>query len=218
MNLKSMTWIAARPLVASLLMGMTIGIPAPWAQTVLDEWGSVQAPKAPEAQAVTVTAGKTVLMLMDFNKVSCIPERRARCAAVVPKLQKLLTEARAKGMLVVHTLSGTTTPADMLPALAPLPGERVVNAPIDKFYGTDFEQVFKSKGIDTILLTGTSANGAVIFTAGGAAVRGFKVVVPVDGMPADTTYQEQFTVWNLVNGPTVREQTKLTTLDRVKIQ
>lgn len=206
------------PLTMVVVGVMALALPVN-AQTVLEEWSAVKAPpSAPEAKPVTVVPAKTVLMVMDFNRLSCIPERRARCAAVLPKLQKLLADARKKGVMVVHTLSGTTTPADIVPALTPLPGERVLNAPIDKFYGNDLEKTFKDKGIDTILLTGTSANGAVIFTAGGAAVRDFKVIVPVDGMPADSTYQEQFAAWNLVNGPTVREHTTLTKIDLIKFE
>jgi nicotinamidase-related amidase len=51
----------------------------------------------------------------------------------------------------------------------------------------------RDKGVDTVILTGTSANSTVLFAAGGAADTGFKVIVPVDGIPADTVYQEQFT-------------------------
>ncbi|MGE5538039.1 MAG: cysteine hydrolase [Gemmatimonas sp.] len=185
------------------------------AQTVIEDWGAAKAPKAPETKPVTVDPAKTALFVMDFNRNSCVPGRRERCVAVLPKVEKILAAARAKGVVVVHTLSGTTTPADIVKELTPKPGERALNAPIDKFYGNDLEKMLKDRGVDTVILTGTSANGAVLFTAGGAAVRGFKVIVPVDGMPADDLYQEQFAAWNIVNGPTVRDKSTLTRIDQI---
>jgi nicotinamidase-related amidase len=185
------------------------------AQTVLEEWATVKPPAPPVTKGVSVVPGKTALLVMDFNRISCVPERRARCAAAPPNLHTLLTAARAKGILVVQTLSGTTTAADVSKELTPAPGERVIHASIDKFFGTDLEKTFKDKGIDTVIVTGTSANGAVLFTAAGAAMRGFKVVVPVDGMPADGAYQEQFVAWNLVNGPVLREHVTLTRIDAI---
>jgi predicted xylose isomerase-like sugar epimerase len=92
------------------------------AQTVIEEWNSAKAPKAPELKAVSVDPKKTALLVMDFNKNGCTPERRARCVAALPKVQKILNEARAKGVLVVHTLSGTTTPPDIVTELTPKSG------------------------------------------------------------------------------------------------
>jgi nicotinamidase-related amidase len=205
-------------LAVALAAGAIMAADSVRAQTVIEEWNSAKAPPAPEVKAVTVDPKKTALLVMDFNKNGCTPERRARCVAALPKVQKILNEARAKGMLVVHTLSGTTTPPDIVKELTPKDGERAFNAPIDKFYNNDLDKTFKDRGIDTVILTGTSSNGAVLFTAGGAAVRGYKVIVPVDGMPGDGVYQEQFAAWNIVNGPTVREKSTLTKIDMISFK
>ncbi|HTI87377.1 MAG TPA: isochorismatase family cysteine hydrolase [Alphaproteobacteria bacterium] len=205
-------------LAAAVAAGALMAADSVRAQTVIEEWNSAKAPPPPEVKAVTVDPKKTALLVMDFNKNGCTPERRARCVAALPKVQKILNEARAKGMLVIHTLSGTTKPPDIVTELTPKNGERAFNAPIDKFYNNDLEKTFKDRGIDTVILTGTSSNGAVLFTAGGAAVRGFKVIVPVDGMPGDGVYQEQFAAWNIANGPTVREKSTLTKIDMISFK
>jgi nicotinamidase-related amidase len=209
--MKVCRWVVAVVVAAGALMAAD----SVRAQTVLEEWSSAKAPPPPEAKPVTVDPKKTALLVMDFNINSCVPGKRERCVAVLPKVQKILNEARAKGVVVVHTLSGTTTPADIVKELTPKNGEPAFNAPIDKFYNNDLEKSLKDRGVDTVILTGTSANGAVLFTAGGAAVRGFKVIVPVDGMPGDGVYQEQFAAWNIVNGPTVREKSTLTKIDMI---
>ena len=72
---------------------------------------------------------------------------------------------------------------------------------VDKFHGTELDAILEARGIKTVIVTGTVANGAVLFTATAAALRGYKVVVPVDCMPAVDLYAEQFTVWQLANGP-----------------
>ena len=204
-------------LACALTLGAAALVAPPVAaQTIIEKWNSVKAPPPPEVKPVTIDAKKTALLLMDFNKGSCVPERRVRCANALPKLNKLLGEARAHGLPVVHTLSGTTTAADISPEIAPMAGEPVLNPGLNKFFSADLVKMLKDKGVTTVILTGTSANGAVLFTAGGAVQNGFEIVVPVDGMPADSTYQEQFTVWNLANGPTVREHTTLTKLDLIK--
>lgn len=64
-------------------------------------------------------------------------------------------------------------------------------------------------------MPGTTAEGAVIHTATGAAMRGFKVIVPVDGMSAGTLYAEQYTAWHLVNAPGSRKGTTLTKFDLI---
>ena len=43
------------------------------------------------------------------------------------------------------------------------------------FCNTDLEKILKDKGIKTVIAVGTSSNGAVLFTASGAAFRGMNV-------------------------------------------
>ena len=68
----------------------------------------------------------------------------------------------------------------------------------------------------TVIVVGTAAHGAVLYTASGAVLRKLQVVLPVDGMSGDTPYTEQYTAWHLVNAPTFGNAVTLTTLDAVK--
>lgn len=187
------------------------------AQAVTDEWATVKPPaSAPELKPVTLDPKKTALLVMDFNKNNCVIEQRPRCATALPKIQKILAAARAKGMVVVHTITTRMKPDDIAKDVLPKEGERIIVAPVDKFTDNDLAKTLKEKGIDTVITAGTSANGAVLFTAAGAVLRGFKVVAPVDAMPADGAYQEQFVVWELANAPTVSAGVTLTKLDMIK--
>ena len=47
-------------------------------------------------------------------------------------------------------------------------------------------------------------------------MKGFKVIIPVDGISADNAYAEQYTAWHLANVPVIGSAMTLTTLDRVK--
>jgi nicotinamidase-related amidase len=196
--------------IGLLLMTTTVR-----AQSVIDEWNSVKAPPPPQLKSVSLDPKKTLLMVLDFRKGSCTPKHRPRCATALPHVQKLLQEARAHGVMVVHTTTTRTTEKDIPDELKPLKGELVLKTSMDKLSGTDLPKTLKAKGIDTILIMGTSANGAVLNTANGAVIRGFKAIVPVDTMPADGAYQEQFVVWQLANGPTLREEATITRSDMV---
>jgi hypothetical protein len=74
-------------------------------QTIIDEWNTVKVPPAPELKTVKIDPRVTALLMLDFNKQTCNAERRPRCVASIPKVQKLLTEARAKGVPVIHSVS-----------------------------------------------------------------------------------------------------------------
>ena len=65
-------------------------------------------------------------------------------------------------------------------------------------------------------MVGTQANGSVLFTTVGAAMRGFKVVVPIDTLPADTAYQEQLAIWEIANAPGIAGEATLTRTDMLK--
>jgi len=180
-------------------------------QTIIDEWAGVKAPPPPELKSVTIDPKVTALLMIDFVKQFCGP--RARCVASLPKAQRLLTQARAKGVQVIYTLG--TTVADIYPEVAPVGGEPVVTSGPDKFVNTDLEKILKEKGIKTVIVAGVASEGAVLHTAAGAALREMKVIVPVDGVSSLTTYAEQYTAWHLTNAPRLGAQTTLTRVDLI---
>jgi nicotinamidase-related amidase len=69
--------------------------------------------------------------------------------------------------------------------------EPIVKSSVDKFYKTDLEKILHEKKIKTVNIIGTTAEGAVLHTATAAAMRGFRVVIPIGGMSAGTLYAEQ---------------------------
>jgi nicotinamidase-related amidase len=183
---------------------------------IIDEWAAVQAPKPPELKPVTLDPTTTALLVLDFVKQSCNNERRPRCVASIPKVEGLLKQARNNKATVVFSYTSNSTPADIAKELAPLDGEPMVRAPADKFFGTDLEKILKDKGIKTVVVVGTAAHGAVLFTGSQAAFRGFKVIIPVDGMSSENTYFEQYTAYHLANAPGVGQQVTLTRTDMIK--
>jgi len=186
-----------------------------FSQTIIDEWNTVKVPPAPELKPVKIDPKVTALLMLDFNKQTCNAERRPRCIASIPKVQKLLTEARTKGVSVIHSVSAGAALADIAKELAPLPGEPVVSSGPDKFLGTDLEKILKEKGIKTVIAVGTASHGAVLYTASGAALRGMQVIVPVDGISAEITYAEQYTAWHLLNAPRISTLVTLTKIDLI---
>ena len=123
-------------------------------------------------------------------------------------------------MLVIHTTIPPVPIADTLPPLALKGDEPVVVAWVDKFMignkDTGLEKMLKDKGITSVITTGTAANGAALYTATTASLRGFNVIVPVDGMPDSTPYIEQYVAYNLASAPVVSAKITLTRIDMIK--
>jgi len=185
-------------------------------RSIVDEWVKVAVPAAPELKPVTVDPEATALLILDIQTGNCNLERRPRCVASVPKIAALLRQAREKGMLVVYSLTRSATVADVREELTPQPGEPVVRSGVDKFFGTDLETILTGHGVKAVIVTGTSAHGAVLHTSTGAALRGLEVILPVDGLSADAAYPEQYTCWHLANAPGSRRQTTLTRSDLIR--
>ena len=118
--------------LAVLAAVLVYAAPSP-AQTIIDEWQSVKAPPAPELKAVTLDPKTTALLVMDLVKQTCNAERRPRCVASIPKIEKLIAAARAKDVMVIYTTVPPIPIADTLPAIAPKGNEPVVTAWVDKF-------------------------------------------------------------------------------------
>jgi nicotinamidase-related amidase len=201
--------------IAAFVLVLGSPNPAP-AQGVIGEWSNVKAPPAPELKAVTIEPKTTALLMLDFVKQTCNEQRRPRCLATLPKAKTLLAEARAKDMLVVYSFVNSGTFADTLAEVAPIGKEPAVQSGADKFYKTDLEQILKDKNITTVIVVGTAAHGAVMYTASEAALRGMKVIVPVDGMSAENAYIEQYVAFNFTSAPAISNNTTLTSIDMIK--
>jgi nicotinamidase-related amidase len=197
---------------------LSLGALPSQANDITTEWATVKPPPVPQLKAATVDPKATALLVLDLMKTNC--GVRPRCVATVPNVKRLLDGARANNMMVFYTLVGQTpTPENMVDqGLAPRPGEFVTRGGADKFIDSPLDQRLKEKGIKTVIVTGTSAQGAVVGTSNGAAQRGYKAVVPVDGMSAEDPYNEQYAAWHLFKGgpANLTENVTLTRSDMIK--
>ncbi len=187
------------------------------AQTIIDEWYQAKLPPPPQLKPVTIDPHTTALLVMDFTVQTCTQARRPRCAASVPKVKKFVEEARGKGALIIYSVAvPNSIPADILKELTPAAGEQVL-PPLgpDKFINSDLEKTLHDKGIKTVVVMGTQAQTSVLHTGGEAALRGFKVIVPVDAMSADDLFPELYTAWHLANAARISNQVTLTRLDMI---
>jgi len=197
----------------AVVLGALLAGPA-FAGNVVDEWATVKAPPAPDLKAVQLEAKTTALLMLDFMNQNC--GKRPRCVDSIPAMKKLLTEARAHKVAVIYSIIANSTPADVIKDVAPQPDEPHVLSGVDKFLNTDLDKILKEKGIKTVIAVGTAANGAVLYTASGAASRGMNVIIPVDGMSAVDPYAEYSTVFTFMNAPLVSSKTTLTKVDMIK--
>ncbi|HWZ55018.1 MAG TPA: isochorismatase family protein [Verrucomicrobiae bacterium] len=173
-----------------------------WAADILDDWSAVKPPPQPELKPVTVDGSTTALLVLDMMKVNC--GARPRCVASVPNVKKLHDAARAAGALVWYSFVGSdgkATPADQIdPGTTAHDGEWVRQNGPDKFIGSNLEEKLKARGIKTVIVCGTSFQGVGIGTGGGAAQRGYKVIIPIDCLSSESTYEEQYAAWHLYKG------------------
>jgi len=203
-----------RTLLGLALATFTMSTLPAMAGDIVSEWASIKAPAAPALKPVTVDAKTTALLMLDFMKQNC--GKRPRCVDSLPAMKKLLAAARAAKAPVIYSIIPNSTPADVLPDLAPQAGEPHVLSGPDKFLNTDLDKILKDKGIKTVIAVGTASNGAVLYTASGAAFRGMNVIIPVDGMSAIDPIAEYATVLDAMTAPGLSAKATLTRSDMIK--
>ncbi len=141
-------------------------------------------------------------MLNDFVHGALKCERARQ---ILEPLGRLLDGARNAGVPVIfsndahvpevdhefsiwgpHAIAGTPG-AQVIPELGPKPGDyQVPKRRYSGFYGTDLEMLLRELGVDTVILTGLHTNICVRHTAADAFYRGYRIVVPTDGVQAFT--------------------------------
>jgi nicotinamidase-related amidase len=211
---KSLRLSSAKAVLLALIALPILATTAP-AETVIDQWASVKTPPAPQLKPVTVDPKTTALLLLDFLPGPYCSSK-PHCVASLPAMKKLLADARSSGAAVIYSVAGNFNAPDILKDIAPGANEPTVKSKADKFLNTNLEKILTDKGIKTVIVTGTAANGAVLYTASGAAMRGLNAIIPVDGLSSSDPYAEQLTVWQLSNGPGFGAQVTVTRSDMIK--
>jgi len=185
-------------LAVVVIAASTCGVIAARATDVVAEWSTIQMPPAPVLKPATVDPKSTALFLLDFMHENC--GKRPRCVAAVPTIKALHDKARGAGMFVAYTLPGGGKIIDE--AIAPREGELFDQKPggPDKFQGNDLDQRLKARGIKTIVLCGTSAQGVGLGTGAAAAQRGYHVIYPVDCVLSESAFREAYAAWHMAGG------------------
>ena len=158
---------------------------------------SPQLPQIPTPAPVVLDARTTAFLVLDLLDTNCL--RRPDCVAGLPAVAGLLQRARSADVPVVYAVGAASS--NVLPEVAPRGEEPLVPAPADKFLNPDFDRVLRERSADTVVIVGTSASGAVLYTSYGANARGYTVVVAEDGISADNEFQVFLARYQLLNQP-----------------
>lgn len=172
----------------------------------------VEVPPYTVESRVEVNPRTTALVVVDMQN-DFVDARGSLSVAdarkTVPAIARLRDLASTHGMLVVYTQDwhgaddpefalwgphavGGTWGAEIVPELAPSAQDLVIRKlRYDGFYGTPLEHELARRRIETLIVTGTVSNICVLHTAGSAALRWLRVIVPVDAVSALAEFDQQ---------------------------
>jgi nicotinamidase-related amidase len=183
--------------------------------------GQVDGPRLPVPQPVTVDPSTTALVVLDMSTRCNDPGNI--CHELAPVLGAFLPRARASGILIVYTVSASAqgTPlGEVWPGFERRPEEIVVYPDgFDKFHGPELREVLEARGIHRVIITGASANQAVLYSVSGAARNWhYDIVLPLDGTMAESTYEYEYTMHQLnrIQGSGGISPFAFTTLDQLE--
>lgn len=186
------------PVVQTVVVPQTVIVTQPPVPTATPPPAAAAVPTIPAPAAVTVDAKTTAYLVLDLTSVICTP--RKSCVASLPAAAALLKKAREANVLVVYSDTATAG-STILPEVAQQPDDPKVTGRADKFFGTNLDDILKGKGIKTTVIVGSAANGAVLYTAFGANLRGYTVVVAEDGISSDDAFAVLLTRYQMLNQP-----------------
>lgn len=176
---------------------------------------TVEAPEYQLERRVVVDRRATALIVVDMQNDFVKPGGALvvqQAKETIAAIQRLLLLARRSGMAVFFT-QDTHDPGDsefpiwgqhvlrgsrgwqIIEELAPQAGERVIQKlRYDAFFGTSLDHELRLKDIKAMIVCGTVANICVLHTAGSAALRGYKVILPIDAISAITPFDQQVAI------------------------
>ncbi len=154
---------------------------------------------------VELPAEETAIIVVDMQNDFVKPGGKLvvpTAKDTIPSIRRLLDKARENKVLIIytkdthyfrdpefdiwgeHVVKGTWG-WEIVDELKPGENDIVVEKTrYDGFYGTPIDDLLRVYGIKYTVIVGTVANICVLHTAGSAALRWYKVVVPLDGISA----------------------------------
>ncbi|MGH2424685.1 MAG: cysteine hydrolase family protein [bacterium] len=176
---------------------------------------TVETPDYEVERHVVVDPKATALIVVDMQN-DFVKEGGALVVGDAEKtiqaVKRLLDLARRRSMAVFYT-QDTHDPGDpefpiwgqhvlrgswgwqIIEELTPRPTDRVIQKlRYDGFFGTSLDHELRLRHVATVIVCGTVANICVLHTAGSAALRGYKVILPIDAISAITPFDFQATI------------------------
>ena len=165
----------------------------------------VEIPEIKVHDRIELPAGETAVIVVDMQNDFVKPGGKLvvpTAKDTIPNIRRLLEKARERNVLIIytkdthykrdpefeiwgeHVVKGTWG-WEIVDELKPSENDIVVEKTrYDGFYGTPIDDLLRVYGIRYVVIVGTVANICVLHTAGSAALRWYKVIVPLDGISA----------------------------------
>ncbi len=169
----------------------------------------VEVPEYKVVDRVSLPARETAVIVVDMQNDFVKEGGKLRvptAEATIEPIRRLLDRARRSGVRVFYT-QDTHYDSDpeyeiwgehvkygtwgwrIIDELAPQEGDIVLQKTrYDGFYGTPLDDLLRVYHIRNVVVVGTVANICVLHTVSSAALRWYRVVVPVDGISALTEF------------------------------
>ena len=160
-------------------------------------WTAQEGPNRPEPKPLSLDSKTTAILVLDLN-ARCDDPKQV-CSKITAPLGDFLDKARAASVPIIYTVSAATKGKPIGELAAPLRRKEteVIIYPdaFDKFYGGELQSLLKDKGAKTLVITGSSTNAAVLYTATTAArMYRYPIVIPMDGVNAATRYEHEYAI------------------------
>jgi nicotinamidase-related amidase len=154
-------------------------------------------PNRPEPKPITLDGKTTAVLVLDLNARCDDPKQI--CSKITEPVGDFLEKARAAVVPIIYTVSASAKGKPLGELAIPLKrkeGEPVIYPDaFDKFVGGELQAFLKEKGAKTLIITGSSSNAAVLYTATTAArMHRYSVVIPVDGINASGKYEHEYSL------------------------
>jgi nicotinamidase-related amidase len=156
-----------------------------------------EGPNRPEPKPVALDSKTTAILVLDLS-TRCHDPKQV-CSKLMPAMGEFLDKARAAAVPIIYSVSLSAKGTPLGEVASPL--KRKESEPViypdgfDKFMGGELQALLKEKGAKTLVITGSSTNSTVLYTATTAArIHRYNIVIPMDGVNADTKYEQEYSL------------------------